>query len=718
MKKLLTLFAFLVCALGANAVEIVDAYVDFSKYTDISEVKWAGWGASEEARSRLSIKDGCLHFESAEATDPSWDCQFFPIGCTAEEGVTYTLHFKIKGDHSENLSLLGFGQTPYGQFSITDEWVEGAVDYEATSSDGNLLLQCGSYVGSFDIAYLKITHEGKEEKPVEWIEMLTNGNAETAWPSWATEGDPNETWKGDRTPEICAWAKTKGRNEGPSFDDPEKTGFNPFPADIEVDPDDPGNHVFVVHGAVADTEGDASAWDNMFWIEAPRMLKSGEEFMVSFRYKASAAVKSDTQIHYKNPSQYLIWHAIGEIAFETEWKEFNDKLTIGDDMDGGWSIAFNLNKEVKDAVDFYFDNLSFQEMKLDHGWFVAAANTATGVEYDYDAAIQFEVDPADPETVVATVGKVGNQDSWVNEVMISTVYGNGKAFRANTINPAGTITGNDDSNWQDYVAKSSAKIALPAAGVWQITIAPEDNQILFMELEGDEPVAKEPVEIVTNTTVFVVKALEREPTAAEQPADEEAGTPAGTGQPWDNQFWIAANRDLAKGEVTVVKFQYKSSIDAHTSTQVHKVGDDGLPCTYLHYESIGNVDFEAADWKPFETTFTITNGDDGMRSIVFNMAEIKDACDYYIKDVQWYMYDATLAEAGQTMENLINADNTDNFYVKVGGGSPLPYGTETGISNVTAKSANSSAVIYNLAGQRVANSFKGIVVKDGKKFVK
>ena len=39
-----------------------------------------GWGASESARARLSIANGCLHFHSEEATDPSWDCQFHPIG--------------------------------------------------------------------------------------------------------------------------------------------------------------------------------------------------------------------------------------------------------------------------------------------------------------------------------------------------------------------------------------------------------------------------------------------------------------------------------------------------------------------------------------------------------------------------------------------------------------------------------------------------------------
>ena len=163
MKKLFTLLALLTCFLGANSKEIVDAEVDFSKYTDISEVPFASWRGSDSAFERLSIKDGCLHFHSDVATDPTWDCQFFPIGMgnNAEPGIVYTLHYKIKGSVAQNVSMLGFGQTPYGQFPITTDWVEGTVDYEATSSDGNILMQCGDYVGDWDIAYLKITHDGR-----------------------------------------------------------------------------------------------------------------------------------------------------------------------------------------------------------------------------------------------------------------------------------------------------------------------------------------------------------------------------------------------------------------------------------------------------------------------------------------------------------------------------------------------------------------------------
>ncbi len=43
---------------------------------------------------------------------------------------------------------------------------------------------------------------------------------------------------------------------------------------------------------------------------------------------------------------------------------------------------------------------------------------------------------------------------------------------------------------------------------------------------------------------------------------------------------------------------------------------------------------------------------------------------------------------------------------------------ETGINNAVAEKANANAPIYNLAGQRVSSSFKGIAIQNGKKFVK
>ena len=103
-----------------------------------------------------------------------------------------------------------------------------------------------------------------------------------------------------------------------------------------------------------------------------------------------------------------------------------------------------------------------------------------------------------------------------------------------------------------------------------------------------------------------------------------------------------------------------------------------------------------------------------MQSIAFNMAEIKEACDYELKNFQWYVKSD---EEGKTTENLIDAEGTKNFFVKEGAGTnPYEFGTDpSGIINVKKDAVKADDAIYNLAGQRVNKNYKGIVVKAGKK---
>ena len=634
MKKLFTLLAFLTCFLGANAIEIVDAEVDFSQYSDISEVKWYGWGASTQALERLSIKDGCLHFESSEVPlndqgEPTgWLAQFHPIGgVSAEVDVTYTVHFKIKGDHEENISLLGFGTTPYGQFPVTTEWVEGTIDYVCTKAEGDMLMQSGGYIGSWDLAYLKITHEGKEEKPVNWIEILENGDAEKPW------GDLAEVKWNDKENnfKICAWAKERDRMTEPNDNGGED--FVPFPADIVEDPDDPSNHVFICDGREAITEGDPAAWDNQFWIQSPQEWQSGEEFQLKFRYKASKTVKAQTQIHHQNPSDYLIWHAIGDITFTEEWQTFDQTVTMGDDMGGGWSIAFNLNANDKEAIKFYFDDISWKKMDLKEGYFVAYANADNGIEYDFDEAIEF-VEDAELEAMVATVGKEGKPDTWVKEVMISTVYGNNKAFKAKTIKPSGDI--NDPEAWTPIANASNNKIELPAAGVWRIAIDTNENSINFLQIEGDQPF--EPVEFVANPTEIVIDATKK------------------ISEDWDAQFWVYTEEALPQGTETVIEFDYMMESDeleeSTVGTQCH-----AEPGAYLHWAAIGNVTFKG-EWQHFSQTFTVPKEGDNMKSIAFNLS--KDApVKYIIKGFIWGL--------SNHKASLIDMESGDkNFYLKEG----------------------------------------------------
>ena len=723
MKKLLTLFALMACFLGVKADEVVDVEID---YTTVTSDSWNGGWRSDAAAERVSVVPGeGIYFHSEEATDPYYDVQFQLPGVPASSlsDAAYTITIKIKGNVEQDIRGFFSGSDKPGNIPVTkDEQTltfTGCMnnpDAQYFANSGAVLIQCGDYVGDWTISYIKITHEERaDQRPVTWQQWLTNdgkaivpdvatesiwvGTAETPWPDWANEVTDgiNINWRTDRAPEICAWSLTMGTN----FDDQageissDSPRARPYPTEIEPEEGNESNHVYAVHVDQIDViDDDASvAWSNQFWIQAPRAFKTGETVRIKFKYKAQHACSAGTQWHQKNPSIYLFWQAVGDVNFTEEWQEFEWKGSIPADANNTWSLAFNLCSDATNGRTpnvFYFDDLSWETMVLDEGFFVASSNTTSGIEYDLDNAIEFQ--PSDEDGVlVATVGKAGNKDSWVNEIMISTVRGHDASFKSATLKPSGSYIGED--NWGDYTEGSNAKIKLPAAGVWTIYLAIEDRQINIIQVEGDEYEIKEPIEINPNPSELVINALERMPTSSE----EEGGE----GQPWDNQFWVVANRVVDAGEETVVEFDYVATKEAKSSTQSH-----ANPGEYRG-GAIGDINFTTEE-QHFSKDFVIPANDNAdIQSIAFNLAEIKDACEYTFKNFIWRLKDST--------ESLIDQTGAKNFCWKVVGGE-ITYFETDGISTIVANK-KSSAATYNLAGQRVSKTYKGIVVKDGKKYI-
>jgi len=780
MKKLFTLVALLAVFMGAKAEWVEDYKIDYSTKTgfpfyvmgfvpewvdgvmvdyganfryatqetlDTKEVKDGGWADGESSVG--TVMAGTTEYQKVTGAGPYWHQYIIAADVPMELDQSYTVKALIKSsaDVEANLQFGNWGslvetkvKIPAGDFQEVEWEVSGCT----FAGSGFICIQPGTSTATIEWKSLVVGHNAKAAAPTVWQEWLTNdgksvvvekevkdianwmGGAEFGgWPSWALEttNGINANWRGDRTGEICAWALTMGRN----FDN-ENTVINedsprarPFPADIEPEPGNESNHVFAVHVTqIAPIEApkpdeNSVAWSNQFWIQSPKGWKAGTKVRIKFRYKADKACSVGTQIHKRMPSDYLFWNAVGDVAFTTEWQEFSKDFDFSNDTNDGWSLAFNLNSDADNGrtapINFYFDDLSWQTMVLDEGFFVASSNSATGIEYDFATATEFVTDPEDAEVVYAIVGEKGKKDTWVNQIMISTVRGDDAAFKGATIKPTEAITSGE---WLGFTEATLAKINLPAAGVWKIQIAPADKQICFTQIEGEA--AKEPVDIVTNPSVLVINGVERQPTSNEQPADPDKGIAEGTGQTWDNQFFIVANRVLEGGEKTVIEFDYVATAPAKVLTGTHAAPGD------YRKGAFGDVEFTTEEQhlkKEYEIPSVGWDGSTvltGMQSISFDMAVIKEANTYTIKNVKWYLANDT---EGKTTENLINATGTDNFQVKIGAGNKvLPYGSETGIENVAAKSAKTSTVIYNLAGQRVANSFKGIVIKDGKKFVK
>ena len=748
MKKLFTLVALLTFFMGAKAEWVEDYKINYADYTGFPFYvmgyvpEWfdgvmtdfgayykyvAVDGAEETSDVTVTTQAGVEYYKIA-LEDAGWHQYFIADGIPTQLDGAYTVKAMVKASEACTIGVnMGWGwaegQTASAQVNIGTEWEE--VEWQYTGIGGtscNLVAQPGTVGATIEWKYLTVSHNEKPQRPVQWLEWLTSdgksvlvestpaaiptymGNAEFGqWPSWSfeTADGTNINWRGDRTGEICAWSLTMGKNN----DSGEYNGSTldgrarPYPADIEPEAGNETNHVFAVHvDQIEKIDDDASIqWSNQFWIQSPQGWKEGTQVKVKFRYKAEKAAKAATQIHKQHPSDYLHYEAIGDVNFTTEWQDFEKVVTISGSQATGWSIAFNLCAEStidkpQETNVFYFDDLSWETMKLDEGLFVASSNATAGIEYDFDNAIPFEYDE-DMMAYMATVGEKGNQDSWVNELMISTVRGNDAAFKSATLKPSGDYIGED--NWGNYTEASLAKIKLPAAGVWQIALDTENRQINILKLEGEED--KEPIVINPNPTVVVVHGQERDYTEAE--------SEGGKGQAWDNQFFIVANRVVEAGEETVISFDYMSSVEAKTTTQCH-----GEPGGYIHWGAIGDVQF-TTEWQSFSLDFTIPSecSGKGMKSIAFNMAEIKEACDYTIKNIVWKLKDGS--------ESLIDQTGSANFFVKEGAGTdPRVFEDPEGISSVAANKTVSNA-IYNLAGQRVSKEFKGIVVKNGAKYV-
>ena len=372
MKKLYTLIAFLTVFMGAKA-ELQEVYhIEYSAYNGFPFYvmgyvpEWVrgvmtDYGAkyeyvpvdNQEGKSSSTIvktQNGEQYYKIS-LSSPSWHQYFIADGIPTSINGSYTVKAMVRASEAVTINVnmgwgWGEGQTVSANVSIGTEYKEVEWKYSGIGGTScNLVAQPGESTAKISWKYVTVYEDKQEQK--QWSELLTNGDAEK---SWSSLGLANVKYNdGSNNYKVCAWAKEKGRNMNGS-------AWDPFPADIEkVD----GSNVFVVHGKAATSEGDASSWDNQFWIQSPQPFKAGTKVKISFRYKASKTVTVGTQVHKQNPGDYLIWHAIGDITFKESWQPFQRIFTWEEDMDGGWSVAFNLNQNDKSAINFYFDDLSW-----------------------------------------------------------------------------------------------------------------------------------------------------------------------------------------------------------------------------------------------------------------------------------------------------------------------------------------------------------------------
>ena len=203
--------------------------------------------------------------------------------------------------------------------------------------------------------------------------------------------------------------------------------------------------------------------------------------------------------------------------------------------------------------------------------------------------------------------------------------------------------------------------------------------LIAYEWQNSEARYQGPSRIVDGAAVVYVRSKEQAEAAGNPTLDTD-----GNYADWDSQFFITFGEEnaLQEGDKIQLKMQAKADVAATIGTQLHNA-----PGAYVHWYAVGDVNF-STDWAPFESMEVPVSGAGnwqvgavGTYTIAFNLAKgIENT--FYFKDIQ-----------------------------------VLITRTATGITDVIDLNPATVGARYNLAGQRVDDSYKGVVIMNGKKYI-
>lgn len=273
-------------------------------------------------------KDGAVVITNPEPIDPFYKLQYWLVnGISLKTGTTYKITFlcKAEGESPANIRFKlgnwGAGAENTFEIPVGGDYKEVSFDVTPVMDSNGLFFQHGDFAGKIYWKSIKISHS--EAPSVEiFTDCINNGEMKTG---------------GDMSNFVVREAG-KGDVDG---------------TPIAGGPD--GKNCVVVHANANASE----EWDTQFFIYTPnKTWSAGENYKITFYYKASENIDADTQCHGE-PGDYKHYACLNpNPSFTTQWKKYEANGTIPAEGDGMKSIAFNLNKGKKDhAIDYYFADI-------------------------------------------------------------------------------------------------------------------------------------------------------------------------------------------------------------------------------------------------------------------------------------------------------------------------------------------------------------------------
>lgn len=407
------------------------------------------------------------------------------------------------------------------------------------------------------------------------------------------------------------------------------------------------------------------------------------------------------------------------------------------------------------AVFALMANLSFADTTVtftagtDNGKYTGSGNPASGAE----------TITKDGVTISTTGGAFAaiNYNTQAGEYRIyksqsftaSTTSGNIKKIVFTCTAKGTTKQGPGCFSGTGYTFEADGYIGTWTGSAASVSLTTPDNQVRATKIEvtigsGDSPVDPDPTpdpdpqpEVKTCANIAEFKALASGTTAiltltnAEVLYKNEYTSKSGTNTEYyvrdasgAIQFFNTglnlASGQLLNGTVEVKFSPYnempEAAKSANTSEDNLEIDDaDDIQPTVISVEDLANSDKYLCDW-------VIVKNAEMLKEVT--TSGTKTYTNYYMTsgDAKVMVYDKfkkgiTIPETGayDIQGIAVKASLSGKIITEL---APIAAPVTTGIKNITATEAAANAPIYNLAGQKVSKAFKGIVIQNGKKFVK
>jgi hypothetical protein len=469
-------------------------------------------------------------------------------------------------------------------------------------------------------------------------------------------------------------------------------------------------------------------WDTQFHVSIPHKFKTGEKFKLKFSARADHPVGIYAQAH-STPGNYLENLSLSGLDLTEEWQDFIFEGTNGegeDAVDGMQTISFNCNTNKTDVITFYFrfDEFScnMNDVKLSER--ILKKETLKYPVPPTEASYTLDMTP-----MVETLG-IDDLKAFLSDATMKMVIKTTDEETGVTVETASgaiqALTGAFiDENGKVIDDEAGLNIYMPEEGI-------NGNEVILalynvsMNLEAGK-IVRATILFEKDNWFYAYNLLLMTPEDYENPNSGSAGTIYS----WESPDGIAtetggkATFECGDEGENRVNYYHKDADRYTLSLNGKKTNiDDTEYSKNTSPRIIITLDNPLYGGEQIQVTAYTFKRDASKLSTPFfkfeNGTTLFDDSKTYIDlgvegntEPVTNTYEVPEEAFGSTWFKMTRSQSATNLFITK---LVIVSGESTGIAEIKQVNVE-NGFIYNLAGQRVDDSYKGLVIRNGQKFV-